>query len=134
MLIEPQVGDWFCLPQSVVLVDERAPAEKEHRWIIASSRDYEAAYPSLLRTTKPAYGGTSHLPHNGSCGADDCRIDLPGWIIDDWMSNIPKHALAPARLSCREPEDKVKELVVNIQDAFYRNRKRRISRRSRKRR
>ena len=133
MLIEPQVGDWFCLPQSVVCVDKRAPAEKEHRWIIASSRDYEAAYPSVLRTTKSSYGGTSHSPHNGSCGAADCRIDRPGWIIHDWVHNIPKHALTADRLSCREPDDG-KELVREIEDAFYRNRKRSTSRRSRKRR
>ena len=133
MFIEPQVGDWFCLPQNVVRVDKHAPAEKEHRWIIASSRVYEVAYPSLLRTTKSGYGGALHPPHNGSCGADDCRIDLPGWIIHDRVFNIPRHALTPARLSCREPDDKVKERVMNIKDAFYRNRKRRASRRSRKR-
>ena len=129
-----QAGDWFCLPQNVALVDEYAPAEKEHRWIIASSIVHEAAYPSLLRTTKSSYGGTPHPPHNGRCCTDDCRIDRPGWISHYRMHNIPQEALTADRKSCREPDEEVIELVVKIQDDLCRNRKRRASHRSRRRR
>lgn len=94
-------------------MDEHAPDRKEHRWIVAGNGIVHARdIPVLLRSTSPGWGGIPHDEHNGTCGTQNCRIDLPGWITA--FKRIPKAEFSPERKSCNEPDDEIIEKVMKV--------------------
>ena len=119
MSIEIGAGNWFCLPQSAALVDGHAPAEKEHRWIVAGYTPANlAGLPCVLRSTQSygRHGDTRHPPHEGSCCAPGCRIDREGWIRHDEIRQIPLIELTDDRWSCEEPDEEIVERIMKLAD------------------
>lgn len=97
---------------------------------MASHLQDRVRFPVVLRSTKSGYGGTSHPPHDGSCGVVDCRLDRHGWISHEKTARIPASELTASRWSCREPDLDIHELVMGILADVHRTRGRR--RRSRR--
>ena len=119
MSIEFGAGAWFCLPQSAAPVDKHAPAEKEHRWIVAGYTPANiAGLPCILRSTQSygRHGDTCHPPHEGECGAPGCRIDREGWIRHDEVREIHPIELTDDRWSCEEPDEEIVDLVMELAD------------------
>ena len=121
----PRPGEWFCLPQSVVLVD-KYNLDKEHRWIVAGSGVIKAKVPALLRSTKSGYGGIQHEAHNGTCGSATCQINELGWISD--LEKIGASHFKLERRSCYEPCEEIIEKVMQRADHMDRSRRTRKSR------
>jgi len=129
----PDLGDWFCLPQTVVCVDRytSVPADKEHRWIVAGSGTLGLTYPVVLRSTQSWSGCRDHEAHDGRCGSAKCRIDVRG-RIGGKVENAPTRDLTEERRSCHEPSDEVIGWVMGHADRTWRERRARRSGRTRR--
>ena len=114
----PLPGEWFCFPQSVILVDPHADPAKEHRWIVVGNGYINVDIPVLLRSTKSGYGGIRHEAHNGSCSYPSCRIDEQGWISD--LHNVHLKSFIPERKSCDEPSVNIIEQAMAKADQVRR--------------
>lgn len=126
------MGDWYCLPQSVALVDRHALAKK-HRWIVASHLENRLEFPVVLRSTSPGWGGTPHSPHGGRCGVDECSIDEDGWISDQKTERVPEFEFTDGRWSCKEPDEEVQTLAMKTWEKVHGARERRHRGRRRRR-
>ena len=123
VLVGPDQGDWFCLPQTVVCVDRYTPvpADKKHRWIVAGSGTLGPTHLVVLRSTQSWSGCRDHEAHAGRCGSAKCRIDVWGRIGGE-VENVLNRELTEERRSCREPCDDVIEWVMTHADRILKRR------------
>lgn len=107
--IEPELGEWYRVPQSVIRVANQYSGSVPHRWIVAS-RPFAGQVHLVLRTTTPTYSDVEHAKHDPT-HAPRCAIDKNGYVCnpaelqDTYLLGLGDF------FSCIEPDEAVIDQV-----------------------